>query len=181
MISDQEGLSRAYNTVDGLFEDRETNTLFIAGTRNLNDVGEWWKIPAFKTKDSAIYGRAQKYLQERPYITNLVGHSYGGSAALQFQKDDKKYKTRTYGAPVFDPIPRNPFYQPQRYCNRFDPVCAADMGAEKQQHLISLNTHSYYNTSTHYGEKQQRVIQPNKRKHMARRRLHTLQPWLFPA
>ena len=180
MISDQDGLNKAYNTEDGLFEDRETNTLFIAGTRNMSDVGEWWKIPAFRTKDSAIYGRAKKYLDEHPYISNLVGHSFGGSAALQFQKDDKKYKTRTYGAPVFDPIPRNPFYRPQRYCNKYDPVCAADMAAEKQQRLISLSTHSYYNTSKHYGEKQ-RVIQPTHRKRMARRRLHTLAPWMYPA
>ena len=54
MISDQDGLSKAYNTADGLYEDNNTNALFIAGTRNLNDVGEWWKILAFKTKDSAI-------------------------------------------------------------------------------------------------------------------------------
>ena len=127
----------------------------------MNDVGEWWKIPAFKTKDSAIYGRARKYLDEHPGITNLVGHSFGGSAALQFQKDDKKYNTRTYGAPVFDVLPRNTFYKPQRYCNRLDPVCAADLGAEKQDYLTSLNTHSYYNTSKHYG---QRVIQPRREK-----------------
>jgi len=148
MISDQEGLNKAYQADDGLFEDTSTNTLFIAGTRNMSDVGEWWKIPAFRTKDSAIYGRAQKYLQEHPNITNLVGHSYGGSTALQFQKDDNKYNTRTYGAPVFDPIPRNPFYQPQRYCNRWDPVCAGDMGAEKQEHVdrFNFNTHSYRNT-----------------------------------
>jgi len=169
MISDQDGLSKAYNTADGLYEDNNANTLFIAGARNLNDVGEWWEIPAFKTKDSAIYGRAKKYLNEHPNIANLVGHSFGGSAALQFQKDDQKYQTRTYGAPVFDPIPRNPWHKPQRFCNRYDPVCSADMGAEKQEHLtnFNLNRHSYYNASTHYGravrpetEPTQRAIQP---------------------
>ena len=160
MISDQEGLNKSYNTADGLYEDTNTNTLFIAGTRNMNDVLEWPKIPTFRTKDSAIYGRAKKYLGDHPNITNLVGHNYGGSAALQFQKDNNKYQTRTYGAPVFDPIPRNPFHQPQRYCNKYDPVCAADMGAEKQQYVTSLNTHSYYNTSKHYG----RAIQPQHRR-----------------
>ena len=158
MLSDQDGLNKAYNTEDGLYHDTNTNTLFIAGTRNLNDVMEWPKIPTFRTKDSAIYGRAQKYLSAHPEISNLVGHSYGGSAALQFQKDDQKYQTRTYGAPVFDLIPRNPFHKPQRYCNRYDPVCSADLGAEKQDYLknFNLNTHSYYNTSTHYG----RVVRP---------------------
>ena len=107
-----------------------------------------------------MYGRAKKYLDEHPNITNLVGHSYGGSAALQFQKDYNKYQTRTYGAPVFDPIPRNPFHQPQRYCNTYDPVCAMDLGSGKQQYVTSLNTHSYYNTSKHYG----RAIHPRHRR-----------------
>ena len=156
MISDQEGLNKAYNIEEGLFHDINTNTLFIAGARSFHDVLEWPKIPTFRTKDSAIYGRAKKYLDEHQNINNLVGHSYGGSAALQFQKDDNKYQTRTYGAPVFDPIPRNPFHQPQRYCNKYDPVCATDLGAEKQQYFTSLNTHSYYNTSSHYG----RAIKP---------------------
>ena len=154
MISDQEGLNKAYNTEDGLFEDTNTNTLFIAGTRNLKDVSQWEKIPRFKTKESDIYNRAKKYLDEHPHITNLVGHSYGGSTALQFPKDDNKYQTRTYGAPVFDPIPRNPWHKPQRYCNKLDPVCITDLGAEKAQsiNIFIPNPHSYYNTSTHYGK-----------------------------
>ena len=162
--SDQEGLNKAYNTEDGLFEDTNTNTLFIAGTRNLKDVSQWPKIPLFKTKDSNIYNIAKKYLDEHPNIANLVGHSYGGSAALQFQKDNNKYETRTYGAPVFDPIPRNPWHKPQRYCNRVDPVCSADLGAEKQEHLtnFNLNTHSYYNTSTHYGRAVRPETEPTK-------------------
>ena len=92
MISDQEGLNKSYNTADGLYEDTNTNTLFIAWARNLNDVLEWPKIPTFRTKDFVIYCRAKKYLDEHPNITNLVGHSYGGSAALQFQKMKIKIK-----------------------------------------------------------------------------------------
>ena len=158
IISDQEGLNKAYNTEDGLFEDTNANTLFIAGTRNLKDVSQWEKIARFKTKESDIYNRAKTYLEDHPNLTNLVGHSYGGSAALQFQKDDNKYQTRTYGAPVFDPIPRTPWHKPQRYCNKLDPVCVADLGAEKQQsmNIFNPNPHSYYNTSTHYG----RAVRP---------------------
>jgi hypothetical protein len=87
-----------------------------------------------------------------------VGHSYGGSAALQFQKDGNEYQTRTYGAPVFDPIPRNPWHKPQRYCNRFDPVCVADLVADKKENfnIFNPNPHSYYNTSMHYG----RAVRP---------------------
>ena len=35
MISDQEGLNKAYHAEDGLFEETNTITLFIAGIRNL--------------------------------------------------------------------------------------------------------------------------------------------------
>jgi len=163
MISDQDGLQQAYGSSDGLFHDTRTNTLYIAGTRNMGHVGEWWKIPAFKVKDSDIYSKTENYLKDHPEIENLIGHSYGGSVALQFQKNDNKYKTRTYGAPVFDPIPRNPFHSPQRYCNRYDPVCAADMGAEKQNYLnFNLNPHSYYNTSKHYQRYQPQTINPHR-------------------
>ena len=142
--SDQEGLNKAYHTEDGLVEDTNTHTLYIAGTRNLKDISQWGKIPLFKTKESDIYNRAKKYLDERSNISNLVGHSFGGSAALQFQKDDKKFDTRSCGAPVFDPIPRNPWHKPQRFCNKYDPVYVADLGAEKQEYLtnFNLNTHS---------------------------------------
>ena len=93
--SDQDGLNKAYNTEDGLFEDTNTNTLYIAGTRNLKDVSQWPKIALFKTKESDIYNRAKKYLAEHPNIKNLSGHSYGGTVALQLQKDNDKYETRT--------------------------------------------------------------------------------------
>ena len=52
--SDQQGLNKAYNTEDGLFENTNTNSLYIAGTRNLTDISQWYKIPLFKTKESDI-------------------------------------------------------------------------------------------------------------------------------
>jgi hypothetical protein len=144
MVSHEQGLQNAYNTDSGLFQDG--GTLYVAGTRSLDHVKEWWKIPAFKTKDSDIYHNTSKYLQEHPEVDNLVGHSYGGSVVLEMQKGDKKYKTTTYGAPVFDPIPRNPLHTPRRFCNYYDPVCALDMGASKSKLMFSPNPHSYRNT-----------------------------------
>jgi len=150
MENDTEGLDTAYGNPDGLFQ--KDRTLYIAGTRNQGHVKEWWKIPAFKVQDSDIYTKTNKdkYLQSHPEVNNLVGHSYGGSVALQLQKDKRKYDTTTYGAPVFDPIPRNPFHRPRRYCNAFDPVCIADMGAEKKTYVSPFNPNpqSYKNTTT---------------------------------
>ena len=146
MDSLESGLQQAYNTNEGLYQ--EGNTLYIAGARNLNHVGEWWKIPAFKVRGSDIYNRAREHLEAHPEIDRIVGHSYGGSAALQLQKENSKYRTITYGAPVFDPIPRNPWHQPERYCNAYDPVCATDLGARKTKIIKpwNPNPHSYYNT-----------------------------------
>ena len=142
----EEGLQQSYANDDGLYQDG--NTLYVAGTRNLNHVGEWWKIPAFKAQSSEIYSKARDHLENHPEIDTLVGHSYGGSAVLQLQKENNKYRTITYGAPVLDPIPRNPLHKPERYCNMYDPVCATDFGASKSRMLKpwNPNPHSYYNT-----------------------------------
>jgi hypothetical protein len=145
-MDDQMGLQSAYNDANGLYQ--RGDTLYIAGTRNLGHVAEWWKIPAGHVKDSDIYGKTNSYLSQHPEVKNLVGHSYGGSVALEFQKGNNSYSTRTYGAPVFDPIPRNPLHKPERYCNKFDPVCAADFGASKRDYInpFNPNPHSYFNT-----------------------------------
>jgi alpha/beta superfamily hydrolase len=118
----------------------------------MGHVAEWWKIPAFRVQDSDIYKKTTDYLQNHPEIDNLVGHSYGGSVALQLQKEKNHYDTTTYGAPVFDPIPRNPFHRPKRYANKYDIVAAADLGAEKMSYVspFNPNPHSYKNNSTHY-------------------------------
>ena len=50
MISDQNGLHKSYNTEDGLYEDTNTNTLFIAGIRNMNDVLKWPKIQSLEPR-----------------------------------------------------------------------------------------------------------------------------------
>ena len=47
---------------------------------------------------------AQKALAANPQTTRVVGHSLGGSVALQAQKDNPKLASRTYGAPVWDPF-----------------------------------------------------------------------------
>jgi pimeloyl-ACP methyl ester carboxylesterase len=153
LVSDQEGLSKAYASPIGLFS--QGNTLYIAGSTTLAHVAEWWKIPAGMVKDSNIYKRALQYLRRRRRITRLVGHSYGGAAALELGRQNPKYTAVTYGAPVLDPIPRNPYYQPERYCNLFDPVCAADLGAAKRFHVspFAPNPHSVRNSTPSLAKK----------------------------
>lgn len=142
---DTQGFDEAYKADSGLHQ--QGDTLYVAGTRNMDHVKEWWKIPGFKVKDTEIYNNTSKYLKDHPEVKNVVGHSFGGSVALELQKGDSRYNTRTYGAPVFDLMPRNPFHKPQRYCNRGDPVCALDYGAKKKDYVnpFNPNPHSYWN------------------------------------
>jgi hypothetical protein len=62
--------------------------MYIAGTSNLKDVyDDITKIPFFGTiTDSTRYNQAKTALDLNPNITKIVGHSLGGSVALEFQK-----------------------------------------------------------------------------------------------
>ena len=75
-------------------------------------------------------------------ITRLVGHSLGGSVSLELSKNYNIPAT-TYGAPVVDPIPRNPLHRPDRVACKFDPVAIMDFGAKKVACGDRLNPHSY--------------------------------------
>ena len=80
--------------------------MYIAGSHTGQD---WYddatKVPFWgDLRDSARYTAAEKALSEHPEVTNVVGHSLGGSVALELQKGRKSLKSRTYGAPVFDPL-----------------------------------------------------------------------------
>ena len=101
-ITDAEGLERAYAQGDTYTHG---STTYIAGSHTAR---VWWddvtKIP-FWGDSHKIYRMqmAQKALAANPQTTRVVGHSLGGSVALQAQKDNPKLASRTYGAPVWDP------------------------------------------------------------------------------
>ena len=119
------GLNKAYNSKNKVYA--ENNTLYIAGTSDLNDVyDDITKIPIWgSVRKSTRYNQAKTALESNPNITNLVGHSLGGSVTLEFQKNNPKYQTTTYGAPVlqFDTKTGKRFRFP------FDPVSYLDNGA----------------------------------------------------
>ena len=63
-------------------------------------------------------------------IDRIVGHSLGGSVALQMQKDHFVPQSRTFGAPVVDLKPFHRFYnKAERYRHPLDPVSIFDRGA----------------------------------------------------
>ena len=100
------------------------------------------KIPLGLTKYSQRYQEADKMLKDNPQITDVVGHSLGGSVSLELAKNypEKHLFTTTYGAPVFS--------DSMQYGNRFrafgDPVSMFDNGAITKM-PNSINPHSYDN------------------------------------
>ena len=142
-ITDTIGLERAYAAASKMYRHR--GTLYIAGTSSMGDVMEWPNLPLHKVRETTRYKTAKRYLdsEEGKGITRLVGHSLGGSVGLELGKNYNISDTTTYGAPVFDPIPRNPWHKPDRIACRYDPVAIFDLGAKKVNCIDRLNQHSY--------------------------------------
>ena len=104
--------------------------MYIAGSHTSKD---WYddvtKVPDWgDLRQSTRYQAATKALKENPQVTHVVGHSLGGSVALQLEKDySNQIKTsRTYGAPVLDAWKGG---NPERYRHYADPVSILDRSA----------------------------------------------------
>ena len=89
----------------------------------------------------------------------MLGHSLAGSMALEMQNRYPHIThTRTYGAPVWDPLgsERN---QVDRYRNWFDPVSVFDRSAVKSLKLnpfeASSLTHDYSNIAKDFTSSEQ--------------------------
>ncbi len=80
-------------------------------------------------------------LKVNPDIMNVVGHSLGGSVALELQQNfpDRKFKSNTYGAPVASLTGAD-----NRFRNYFDPVSILDRGANNKVR-VGLNPHDFSN------------------------------------
>ena len=113
-------------------------------------------------KSSDKYINASKVLKEHPEIKRVVGHSQGGSIALELQKEDPKLKTTVYGTPVFDPLGldayRHGYGNIDRYANAGDPVSMFDASAHVTQQASSDNkgvsgffNHNYNSTASKRG------------------------------
>ena len=100
-MSDSEGLSKALNAPNSVFIDG--NRMYIAGTHNLRDVwDDVSKIPFWgDLRNSERYQQAEAALKDNPQVNTVIGHSLGGSVALEINKqNNNQFKTRTYGAPI---------------------------------------------------------------------------------
>jgi hypothetical protein len=136
---DEEGLEKAYGdeTATGVYYDPATRTEYIKGSVTKQDwIDDATKIPFWgDTRNAERYHEADKAYwdlgaQGKP-VDRVVGHSLGGSVALQMQQDKGISRSRTFGAPVVDLKPFDRLYNnADRYRHPLDPVSVLDRGAK---------------------------------------------------
>ncbi len=138
-ITDKDGLAKAYGRESKLYTHGDT--LYIAGTSSIQDVFDDLKIPFKQTDKTMRYRNAVAALKVNKDIQNVVGHSLGGSVALELQQNfpERNFKSNTYGAPVLSATAAD-----NRFRNYFDPVSMLDRGAMKSVN-VGLNPHTYSN------------------------------------
>jgi len=128
------GIKKAYENPEGYYIDG--NKLFIAGTRDMQDVLDWRKIPMGSFSDSKIYKNVEPVFKDNPQINFVVGHSAGGSATLELEQNhpERNITSVTYAAPVwsrFDPAQfRDDSKKPLRFFHPGDQVPRFDMNAQ---------------------------------------------------
>ena len=148
-LTDKAGLDKATAARDKVYV--HGNTMYVAGTSSLRDVWDDFKIPFGKTAHTQRYKDADALLAKNPHVSNLVGHSLGGAAVLELQKNhgDKTFKTNTYGAPTMTlKSPDNK--DNHRYRNYGDPISFFDRGAESHVKASAVKHYAtagagYYN------------------------------------
>ena len=141
---DEAGLTKAYQDPSGVSYDPATRTEYVRGTTTPRDVyDDFTKIPAWgNLQDSDRYRKADKsyydLINSGKPVDRIVGHSLGGSVALEMQGQHNIPMSRTFGAPVFDLFPKA---GQDRYRHPLDPVSVFDRGAHWGDR--KLYPHSY--------------------------------------
>lgn len=155
-ITDTEGLQRAYQQGDSYAHG---DTLYIAGSHTAKD---WYddvtKVPFWgDVRNATRYQQAEKALKANPNIKRVVGHSLGGSVALELQKQYPNLDSRTYGAPVWDPFSEDNKWkgfrgQVDRYRNIADPVSVFDGSAQNSIKWNPFDSFSLTHSFTNIGD-----------------------------
>ena len=125
----------AYRSYPGAAYNPDTETLYIAGSDSWRSwYDDFVNIPVWgDLKNSERYKQAEFAYEDLTKkqgknVRRVVGHSLGGSVALELAKNKGIEYSRTFGAPVVDP---NPFHRGsvERWRHPLDPVSLLDRGA----------------------------------------------------
>ena len=143
---DEEGLEAAYKNPLGTAYDPATKTEYVKGSVTPRD---WFDdltlIPFGNTASAQRYKQADKTYNQlqasgQP-VKRIVGHSLGGSVALEMQKNHNIPSSRTFGAPVLD---LNSRQNPERFRHPLDPFSVLDRGATWGRPTLNPHTYSGY-------------------------------------
>lgn len=113
-------MGKAYASRSGVFGDGDT--VYVAGTRDFNDLLHDIDIPLGQTEDLERYHSLVHYL-DTVGARRAVGHSMGGSVVLEAARHYQGLHPVTYGAPVVSTSPG------ARHRDALDPVSMFDLGA----------------------------------------------------
>ena len=119
-ISDEEGLKRAYETRDGLYQHYKS--FFIAGTKDFpQDHIDDLKLPFDDTLNKTERGRDadMHYRSHNSEIDTVIGHSLGASVGLALEKQYKKegdnpygiIQSKSFGAPIVSGGIKSPLFK----------------------------------------------------------------------
>ena len=151
--TDTYGLKRAYENPDGIYRDGET--LYIAGTKSVQDAVDDLKLPFYQTRNTKRYKDVDKFIQDyaididgkKNYgIKNVVSHSLGSAVGQQINDDyGNIFQTRSYGAPFISRQRPDETGQNLRIRGSNDVVSMFDRGAITipKDSLNPLDNHSY--------------------------------------
>jgi hypothetical protein len=142
---DEDGLEKAYKdtTTTGTYSDPDTRSLYVKGSQTPRDwYDDFTKVPFGRVQNSercqeadAAYHQLQDSGQP---VDRVVGHSLGGSVALEMQNNYGIPRSRTFAAPVVDFSGRGS----ERYGHPLDPVSMFDGGA-RTSNMLKLNPHDF--------------------------------------
>ena len=144
-FTDAQGLRLAYESPDGLYQNG--SILYIAGTKSAQDVWDDLKLPFHKTRLTQRYKDANKHIQQNEGITDIISHSLGSAVSAQLNQDyEKKFRTRSYGAPHWSSQRTEDFGTNLRIRGKNDVISAFDnapIAVDKGGGLDFLSNHSF--------------------------------------
>jgi len=161
--TNETNMNKAYASPEGYFKDG--NKLYIAGTRDAYDVMDWIRIPLGSFKNSKIYKNIEPVFKNDPDIDIVIGHSAGGSATLELEKNypERKITSITYNAPVFERADPekilNPDKRPMRFAVFGDPVSRLDTNAQTTFKAPDFNLQAVKNIANVITEPSMKNIQ----------------------
>ena len=154
--NNEDNMKKAYSSKEGYYHDN--NKLYVAGTRNMVDVGDWYRIPLGTFRNSNIYKNVEPYFKNHPEIDTLIGHSAGSSGIYELERNfpERKVKTIGYNSPVIERGGSNPMNwindddKAMRFSSAWDPVSMLDYNSRVTYKTPQINTELVKNIAKSY-------------------------------